>query len=184
MITINGSNYTVAIVTGDSLDQVADKFRVACEASSDFITDDLGMGAEVLLISNSTGSSGYAEVNITSAPDTYGTTTIGTRAKRYTPVLEQTTAEIATALLFIDEYGVEAQDTGKDGKSRMDAINEKLQMLQGVHESGQTIRLFDEVTHREISLSAIGNISSYPNDTSEIDPTDSTSPKVWMNQVL
>lgn len=53
-------------------------------------------------------------MNITSAPDTFVTTTIGTREKRYPVVLEQITAEIATALLFIDEYGVEAQDTGKD----------------------------------------------------------------------
>lgn len=183
-VVVNGVTYNVSVVTGDTLAQVADKFRVACELSAHFITDDLGMGAEVMIISRSTGSSGYAEVNITNPIDTYVVTTVWTREKRYTPVLEQMTAEIATALLFIDEYGIEAQDTGKDWPTRMEAINEKLQMLQGVHESGQVIRIFDEVTHREISLTSVGDISSYPNDTSELSTTDSTSPKVWMNQSL
>lgn len=90
--------------------------------------DAYGFGATVLLISKSL--SGYSEVDITSAPDTYITTTVGTRSIRYTPVIEQITAEIATALLFIDEYGVEAQDTGKDGPTRMEIINATLQKLQ------------------------------------------------------
>lgn len=50
--------------------------------------------------------------------------------KRYTPVIEQITAEIATALLFIDIYGVESEDTGKDGYSRMEVVDAKLQKLQ------------------------------------------------------
>lgn len=136
------------------------------------------------MISLSTGSDGYPEVNITSAPDTYITTTIGSREKRYPVVLEQYTAEIATALLFIDEYGVEAQDSGKDGPTRMDRINETLQKLQGVHESGQSIRLFDEITYAEIPASTTGAAVSYPNDTSELSTTDSTSPKVWINKVF
>ena len=180
VIAINGVNYTVAVTIWETPSQISDNFRVAFDNSSDFITDDLGSGATVLLISQSQLSDGYAEVNITSAPDTYITTTIGTREKRYPVVLEQYTAEIATALIMIDEYGVEAQDTGKDGPTRMDRINETLQKIQGVHESGQSIRLFDD----EISGSTSGATVSYPNDTSETDPSDSTSPKVWMNKVF
>lgn len=63
------------------------------------------------------------------------------------------TTQIATALLFIDIYGVESQDTGKDGAARMAAVNEDLQKLQGVHESGQRIILFDEVTNEELPVS-------------------------------
>lgn len=74
-IVVNGVTYNVSIVTGDSLAQVADKFRVACDGSAHFITDDLGMGAQVMIISLSTGSSGYAEVDITNPIDTYVVTT-------------------------------------------------------------------------------------------------------------
>lgn len=113
-ITINGIAYSLSVTSGQTPSQIADTFRVACENSTHFVTDTLGFGASVTIISKSIGSSGYTEVNITNAPDTYITTTIGSRVKRYTPILEQITAEIATALLFIDVYGVEGQDTGKD----------------------------------------------------------------------
>lgn len=183
-ITINGVAYSLSVTSGQTASQIADTFRMACANSTDFVTDALGFWASVMIISQSTWSDGYAEVNITNAPDTYITTTIGSRVKRYTPILEQITAEIATALLFIDVYGVEGQDTGKDGPSRMDRINEYLQKLQGVHESGQQIRLFDDITNVELSLSTTTLMDSYPNDTSEVSTTDSTSPKVWMNKTF
>lgn len=102
--------------------------------------------------------------------------------KSFPAILEQLCAEIATAYLFIDEYGAEAEDTGKDGPTRMDRINESLQKLQGVHESGQSIHIFDDFTHAEIQTTTLGATVSYPNDTSEVSTTDSTSPKVWMNK--
>lgn len=187
-IVINGTTYNVTVTNGDTANTVADNFRIACEDSEDFVSDSLGFGTNVLLISQTTSvttSTAYAEVNITSAPDSFGIKTrTGTRSKRYPVVLEQITAEIATSLLFIDVYGVEAQDTGKDGPTRMEVINQTLQKLQGVHESGQSIKIFDEVSSTEISL-ATGNSSvSYPNNTSETDTTDPTSPKIWMNKVF
>lgn len=54
---------------------MADTFRIACESSDDFVTDDLGLGTTVQLISNTTSVSiatAYAEVDITSAPDSLG----------------------------------------------------------------------------------------------------------------
>jgi len=81
-------------------------------------------------------------------------------------------------------YGVEAQDSGKDGPTRMDRINETLQKLQGVHESGQSIKIFDEITHAEIAATTRGATVSYPNDTSDDDVDDPTSPKIWMNKVF
>lgn len=125
----------------------------------------------------------YGQVNITSAADGNGiTTTIGTRQKNFPSVLEELCAEIATARLFIDEYGVEAQDTGKDGPTRLERINETLQKLQGVHKSGQAINIFDDYTHEEIGAVTTSAAVSYPNDTSETDPDDPTSPRAWMNQ--
>lgn len=165
---------------------VADKFRIAVASNTDFYVDDLGTGAVVGITSISKSdeaTTAYAEVDIGSATDAVGiTTTIGTRVKFFPTVVEQLCAEIATAYLFIDEYGAEAQDTGKDGPTRMERINETLQKLQGVHESGQAINIFDDFTHTEIAAVTTGATVSYPNDVSELSTTDSTSPKVWMNQ--
>lgn len=187
-IVINGVTYTVAIVSGDGANTIADKFRIVCEDSTDFIVDDLWMGTSVLLISKTDSSNkavAYAEVNITSAPTTYTIkSAIGSRKTRYPVVLEQITAEIATSLLFIDMYGIESQDTGKDGPTRMEAINITLQKLQWVHESGQSIKIFDEVTYTEIGATTQLWAVSYPNDTSETSTTDPTSPKMFINKVF
>lgn len=187
-IAVNAVAYDVAVASGDTPNAIADLFRMAVQDSDDFVTDAPGSGANVLIISKTDSrdaAAAYAEVNVTSAPDSYGLkTTVGTRAKRYPVIIEQIAAEIATALLFIDIYGIESQDTGKDGTKRMEAIDAMLQKLQGAHESGQSIKVFDEVTHAEIAQ-ASGLVSiSYPNDTSETDTTDPTSPKAFMNKTF
>lgn len=187
-VVINWVTYDITVTSWDTASTVADAFRTACIASDDFITDDLWLWATVLLISKTNSedtTTAYAEVNITSAADwLWITTTIWSRQKRFPPVLEQITAEIATALLFIDEYWIEAQDTGKDWPTRMDRINETLQKLQGVHESWQSINIFDEVTNVEISNTTTLQVESYPNNTSDIDTTDSTAPKMFINKVF
>lgn len=74
----------------------------------------------------------YAEVNITSNPTVEGVgTEVSGRTQKYPNVLEQITGQIATALLFIDQYGIESQDTGKDGQNRMDAVDAIIKRLQG-----------------------------------------------------
>lgn len=185
-IVINWTTYFVSISSGDTSSTVADNFRIACEGSTDFVTDEVWCGTSVLLISKLTSSaSAYAQVNITSAPDSFGIKTkTGTRLKRYPVIIEQITAEIATSLLFIDQYGIESQNSGKDGQTRMEQINATLQKLQGVHESGQSIRIFDEVTSVEILSSTWTAAVSYPNDTSDTDSIDPTSPKAFMNKVF
>lgn len=187
-IVVNSVTYNVSVVSGDNGTSIADKFRIAVADSVDFIVDALGSGSIVTLISKADSSSAtdaYADVNITSAPTTQGiAATTGTRLRRYPVVLEQITAQIATALLFIDQYGVESQDTGKDGQTRMDIIDSMLQKLQGVHESGQRMILFDEVTGAEITTTTVATVSSYPDNTSDVSTTDPTSPQAWMNQVF
>ena len=48
--------------------------------------------------------------------------------------MDEVTAQVATALLLIDVYGIESQDTGKDGENRMDIVNATLRKLQGTDE--------------------------------------------------
>jgi len=187
-IVINGTTYTVAVADDDTPTIIADKFRTAASSSADFVTDSYGMGATVSILSKTTSATlatAYAEVNITSAPTTQGIgANIGDRASKYPNIIEQITAQIATALLFIDQYGIESQDTGKDGQSRMDVVDALLQKLQGVHESKQRIAVYDDVTRVEIAGSTNGETRSYPNDTSETDPTDPTSPFAFMNKTF
>ncbi len=187
-IVINWVTYNITVVNWDTSSILADKLRTACENSTDFATDELWCWSTVLIISRTTSidkSTAYSEVNITSAPDSFWvTTTIWTRITRYPVVLEQITAEIATALLFIDEYGMEAQDTGKDWPTRMDRINETLQKLQWIHESWQSIKLFDEITYTEIWAATQIQAESYPNNTSDTDLTDPTAPKIFINKVF
>ena len=103
---------------------------------------------------------------------------------RYPVVLEQITAQIATALLFIDQYGIESQDTGKEGQNRMDSVDAILQKLQGVHESKQRISIFDEVTYAEIATTTLGSTTSYPNETSNANEEDPTAPISFINKVF
>lgn len=185
-VTVNSVDITFSITNKDTAIAVADKFRIAAESSSDFITDELGSGSIVNILSKKSStekSAAYAQVNIGDITTVEGIGgTVAQRLKRYPVMIEQIAAEIATALLLIDIYGVESQDTGKDGQTRMEIINATLQKLQGVHESKQRINIFDEVTGAEIATTTSLDVISYPNNTSDTDPTDPTSPRTWVNQ--
>jgi len=185
-IVVNWVDYPISIVNWDTPDSAADKFRVAAINSTDFKVDNLGLWEEVTIVSFTDSEdtvTAYAEVNITAAPDTqWITTTIWTRTQRYPQTLDQAAAEIATALLFIDIYWIESQDTWKDGETRMDSVNELLRKLQGTDESGQNMKIYDDITHIEITESTLWNAESYPNDTSDVSKTDPTSPKMFINK--
>jgi len=185
-IVINWNTYNVTITSWDSLDTIADIFRAL--TPTDFVFDWLWLWEEVTIISESDSendTTAFAEVNITSAPVTvWITATIWSRITRYPQTLDQVAAEIATALLFIDIYWIEAQDSWKDGENRMDRVNELLMKLQWVDESWQVIKIFDDVTKVEISTSSLANADSYPNDTSDVDTLDPTSPKAFINKVF
>ncbi len=185
-ILINWTTYNVTITSWDDLDTIADTFRSL--TPTDFVFDGLWLWEEVTIVSESDSendTTAFAEVNITSAPVTvWITATIWSRIRRYPQTLDQVVAEIATALLFIDTYWVESQDTWKDGENRMDRVNELLRKLQWVDESWQVIKIFDDVTKVEISTSSLANADSYPNDTSDVDTSDPTSPKAFINKVF
>ena len=184
-ITINAVNYVIAITNGLTAAQAADLFYAAALTNAHFameVEDDV-----VTLISitdSTTVATANAEVNITSAGGTVQgiTGTAGTREDRYPRLLDQMVAEIAASLLLMDNYGVEAQDTPKDGDKRMERINKLLLQIQGKDDSLPDFKIIDEVTKAELT-STDGNAPRfYPNDTSDDDDDDPTAPKIWMNQ--
>lgn len=187
-VVINWTTYNVSIVNWDSLDTIADTFRITVWSSTDFVIDWLWLWEEVTIISQSNSindSTAFSEVNITSAPTTvWIVATIWARIRRYPQVLDQATAEIATALLFIDQYGIESQDTGKEGETRMDVVNALLRKFQWTDDSWQIMKIFDDVTELEISESPDWQPESFPNDTSDVDKNDPTSPKIFINKVF
>jgi len=179
--TINGSTYAIAISNTLTASAAADLMRVAMVDSSDFITlgyiSEEASGDAVLTIISQTDSAvlvtASAEVNITDAGGTVQgiTATAGTVQNRYTPMVSQLSAEIATALLLMDNYGIEAQDTPKDGVARMERLDEILSQLQGSSDR-MTLKLYDEVDHTELTQSSSGLPSYKPTQaTSDADYT-------------
>lgn len=187
-VVINGTTYNVAITTGMTTTQVADAFREV--TSTEFVTNPVGSGLEVIIISvasSSTLTTANAQVNITSSPTTVGViATAGTRSNRYPPLLTQVSADIAAALLLQDNYGVEAQDTPKDGYARMKQLNNILMQLQGTAKDGPNLYLFDEVTREELAQSTLGYPQFLPNDTTtaSTDSADSTAPYHTINETF
>jgi len=180
-IVINGTTYTLNVTLALTASDLADVFREAVEGSTDFITDIVGSGATVTLISYSTSvTEANAQVNITSAADGNGiTTTIGSRQDRYPPSLSYLSADIATALLLQEEYGVEAEGTSRDGFSRMKALLMQLESLQGI--KTPVMRIVDEVTKQELPQDTKDNIRFYPTTASRTN-ADNTASKITINK--
>jgi len=182
-VVINGTAYAVAITLNLTAAQAADLFRTACASSADFITDLAWGSATVVIISKSTTLvTANAQVNITSAGTANGITgTIGTRYDRYPPLVDQITAEIASALLLQDNYGVEAEDTPKDGNLKLKNLSTSLLRLQGADKDGLMMRIIDEVTKIEILESSGTECGFFPDDTSDEDEDDPTAHKLGIN---
>lgn len=192
--TINGSTYAISISNTLTASAAADLMRVAMVNSTDFTTlgyiSEETSGDAVLTIISRTDSSvlvtASAEVNITDAGGTVQgiTATAGTVQDRYTPLISQISAEIASALLLMDNYGIEAQDTPKDGVAKMDRLDEILSQLQGTSDK-ITLKLYDEVDHTELTQSSSGLPSYKPTvATSDDDYTgdDPTQPNVTIKE--
>lgn len=85
--------------------------------------------------------------------------------------------EIAVAVLFIDQYGEEAEDKDKGWKKRLDFLMKILEEIR----TGKT-KLFDATTGAELSRSDANLPSSHPSEaTSAADAEDSTAAKLAMN---
>jgi hypothetical protein len=193
-IIINGVTYQITIANNLTASQAADLFRVAAKDSTHFIMEgyesEEGNDAIVTIISKTNSgvlATADAEVNITNAGGTVNgvTGTAGTRSDRYPPFITQLSSEIATALLYFDNYGIEAQDTPQDGVARMDRLDEILLQLQGESDKYATLRLYDEVDKTELALSSTGAPRYRATDTTsdeDYDGDDPTIPNVTITQ--
>ena len=192
--TINGTDYSITISAALTASAAADLFRIAVKDSDDFVTDgfvsnETNGDAIVTLISKNDSTeltTANAEVNITDAGGTVSgiTAAAGTRQDRQHQFIEQLSTELATALLLFDNYGLEAQDTPKDGVARMDVLDKILAQLQGISKDNAVIRLYDEVTKIEFPQATSGLPKFYGTNTSsdpDYDGDDGTLSQVNMD---
>lgn len=176
-IVVNGTTYNVAVTLGLTAMAAANLFRQAAVASNDFYVDvEASESADtiVTIISRSDSenlTTADAEVTISSAPTTNGiSAAIGTRSDRYPPYITQLSTEIATALLYMDNYGAEAEDTPKDGVARMEKLDKMLAQIQGTDDKSKVvIKLYDEVTGEELPANSGSLPSGYPDDAAVSD---------------
>lgn len=182
-ITINGTNYVVAITNGMTATRVAELFRTAAKDSDDFIVQL--NGAVATLISKTTSSdisTADDEVNVTAAALTVGVTpTVGSRLDRYPLIIDQITAEIAASLLLMDNYGAEAENTPKDGEKRYTIAMATLSQIQGKKEDEAVLNIYDEVTGAEITSGSTDSPGFYPTDTSAEDDDYPTSARLTIH---
>lgn len=182
----NGTTYTIGVTNGMSSSQVADMFNMV--SSTDFIQVAYGNSNTLTLISISDStnlSNADAQVSVITPSPTLGITiTASVRSNRYPPLITNLSSDLAAALLLQDEYGVEAENTPKDGFKRLRGLNDVLMQLQG--NSSPALRLFDEVTKVEFANSSYGNPRSYPNNasSSSTDPVTTTAPIAKINAVF
>jgi len=184
-IVVNSTNYAITITSGMTAARVAELFRLAAVDSDDFIVHINGAVATLISKTDSTDiSTADAEVDVTSVPATEGVTgTIGTRADRYPPLITELAAEIAAALLLMDNYGIESEDTPKDGEKRMTNAMDMLAKIQGSDEAEALISLFDEVTGLELDSGIQDTPSFHPTNTSKTDDDNPTAAKLTINDV-
>lgn len=188
-ITINAIDYTIAISSSLTASQAADLFRNSAINSAHFKTDRVGSGSVVRIVSitdSSNLTTADAEINVTAYATVQGISAAISEAQdAYPPYLEQLSAELATAQLLMDEYGVESEDSSKDGVQRYERIQKQLEMFQNDEDLSLYMRLFDEVTEEELQTvtdSVSGSVHFFPNDSSETDDTNPTASKIDINE--
>lgn len=184
-ITINGVVYNVAVTLGLTAASAAELFRVAAQNSIHFV--NVASAVTTTIVSQSTSddlTTADAEVNITSAPTAAGiSVAIGIRSDRYPPILEQLVADIASALLLMDNYGAEAQDTPKDGDKKMSIAETLLKQIQGTDKDGLTIDVVDEFTNAELLVAEPDAPLFAPNDTTNVDEENPTDSLLGINDI-
>lgn len=86
--------------------------------------------------------------------------------------------EITVAMLFMEQYGEEAEDKDKGWKGRMDFLMKQLELYR----TGK-LKLIDPATGTELTRSNAKLPSSYPTAaSSEADAVPSTAPQVEMQE--
>ena len=168
-IVINGTTYNIPIALGLTAKAAADLFRDSTASSSDFFVDDFYSIESVIITSktNDNSTKSNSEVNITSATTTQGiSAATGRRDDSYPSAVEQLAAEGATALLFLDSYGIEAGNSQESGGKRWEQFLQKVRMIQNKGEDGG-MDIRDDFTKQRLTVSQKSLASGFPDDTNE-----------------
>jgi len=90
------------------------------------------------------------------------------------------TTEMAAALLYLDQFGEESQNTDKGWQKRWDAY---LKLLEDIRQL--RTRLFSDADGTELVRADTRKLQFYPNNASS-DPSapDTTKPKIKMDQIF
>jgi len=187
-ITIDSVAYAIAISNGLTAAQAAALFRVAVFGNDSFYFNAVETGASITIISKTKGNLDLTEANddvtIDSGATTQGISLTQTSlVNSYPSLIKSLTTDVAAALLLMDNYGIEAQDTPKDGEKRLNIAFGLLNQILG--EEGKTgISIFDEAGE-ELTRASGGLPSFLPNDTtSDSSYSDPTNAKITINQTF
>jgi len=175
-ISIDGEDYDVAVTSSLTAAQAADLFRTAALSNDSFVTDGLGAGATVTIYSKESGDSTDVTISSTDPQTESGiTATGGTLTEIAPPLIETLATEIAVAYLLITEYGVEAQDTDKDGFRR---LSEWTTVLKNIAKKVE--KIFD-FTDTELARSNTKRLSAFPTASSQDADGRDVVDKIKMN---
>jgi hypothetical protein len=175
-LTVGGVAVAVPITTGMTPAQSADAFRAAAIQNGEFITDGIGSGATVAFFSVAGNDPLSVSVTANNSPQAGVTATAGSTAEVAVPLVEAAAKNIAAALLLINEYGAESQDTNKDGYKMMALWRELLENIRD-----KKTKVFD-FAGNELPGNTGRSISFFPTAGSETDPVNPTNSRFTMNQ--
>lgn len=91
-------------------------------------------------------------------------------------IIEFCSIQLASSILYADEYGEETENLDKGWKSKQAEI---FKILDSIF--NRTLFLFDS-SGIEFPLTGVSSIISYPNDTSNEDTNDPTAAKFTINR--
>lgn len=184
-ITVNSVTYSFDVANGDSSATVANKFRNAASSSVDFVTNPVGSGSKALLVAKDcTGNQSLQmqQVTVDSISSVGGITTNVVGFSTYYPeTLNWITAEIAADLILSDNYGVEAQDTPKDGNQRLVNAMNFLKSFQEATETTPYMKIMDNICGTEIPNSTFSDPEYLPNEITNNNQSNPTTPNVGIN---
>lgn len=188
VVTINGTAYTMSVTNGMTASQVADLFRAEAEDNEDFYLDFIGDGAEVRIVSKTDTTTNEttptAEVTVTSAPTAVGISLASSVLDYYPGMMRQLSADIATALLYQNQYGKESEDTPTDGYAKMEVLQQILDQIAGIDPEKTPIRILDDYTKIELSTSLNDLPRGLPNASTNGSTDNDTTPFVSINSIF
>ncbi len=183
-IVINAVTYNITISNLITAEQCAQQLRDA--TSTDFYLDQFDDPGVVTIVSKKDSSdltNASAQVNITAYPTTAGVSaTVDGRSDRHCGIVEQTVAEYAAGMIMYQEYGTEVAQPNKDGALRIEAAGAIIDRIAGRAEDGKVENLLDDYTKQEFPTLETFSPKGYPNDASDADATNPTTPFITVNQ--